>query len=279
MSQKNVSFFENAFDTVGKGMLLNDILLTDSYFSEVKAYREIKDVEQRRTAKLKMPMFTPSGLFEKRCKNGLIQHTGLICLDIDGKENPGIDMLQLKNDLSDIAYYAGLSISGKGLFVIVPIKYPERHEAHFDSLFDDFADMGITIDKACRDVSRARFVSYDAEPIYNPDAPIYSKFKLPEPVTHTQIFTNSQTNIEKLTRKAIESRTNITKDYLDWFALACSLRHTPGGRDIFHALSRMDERYNHTEADKQFNEVLHGTGYNEAKFFEICKRHGITLKY
>lgn len=266
--------YKNAFDNVGQTVFLENVLFDTKHKKKVEAFRKITDPEKRREAKLKMPMYTVSGFFSHRAKDGLLQHSGMICLDIDSKDNHGLDTDVFRR--LDWVYYAGLSISGKGYFVIVPISDPDRHELHFDALVEEFAGMGINIDKSCRDVSRARFISYDPGPYYNPDAKVYNNFLLPE--RRQREYTDAGTNIHRLARKAIDQGINITTSYHDWFALACSLRNVPHGRDIFHALSSMDHRYNEEETDKQFNAVLNGNGYNESKFFEICRRHNITLK-
>ena len=78
-----------------------------------------------------------------------------------------------------------------------------------------------------------------------------------------------------LAKKVIDAKINITESYADWFALACSLRNVSNGRQIFHQLSSMDGRYDAKETEKQFDAVAFGSGYNETKFFEICKRYGI----
>lgn len=270
---KKISLYKNAFDNVGQTVFLEDVLFDTKRKKKVENFRKITDQEKRREAKLKMPMYTVSGVFSHRAKDGLLEHSGMICLDIDSKDNHGLNIDVIRS--LDWVYYAGLSISGSGYFVIVPISNPDKHEYHFDALLKEFAGMGVKIDKSCRDVSRARFVSYDPGPYYNPDAKVYHNFLLPE--RSKRIYTEARTNIERLARKAIDMGVNITESYHDWFALACSLRNVPGGRDIFHALSSMDHRYDETETDKQFNAVLNGNGYNESKFFEICRRHNVTL--
>ncbi len=43
-------------------------------------------------AKRKLPCFTASGTFERRTLAGLLQHSGIVALDLDAKQNPGVDM-------------------------------------------------------------------------------------------------------------------------------------------------------------------------------------------
>lgn len=276
---KKISIFENAFDNKGSIMNLDAVLFTAKWKDKVLEYRGISNAEKRKNAKLQMPMFTVSGVFDTRSRCGLLEHSGMICLDVDGKDNPELNISDFIKSMKyiDEVYYAGYSIGGKGCFVIIPISEPDKHGLHFDALSRDFERMGVKIDKACRDVSRARFVSFDDSPYYNPNAKTYDKIFSPKPVQQVK-FLNPQTNIERLAQKVIESGINITKSYKDWFALACSLRGVENGRRIFHSLSAMDGRYNEAQAEYQFDAVDAGGGYDERKFFEICKRHGIYLR-
>jgi len=276
---KKISLYNNAYSKFGQTVLLDEVLFGDKYKKQVEAIRREKNSKKNQAAKLQMPMYTVSGVFSHRSKNGLLEHSGMICLDIDGKDNTGIDLSLFIASMKhvDQVYYAGRSISGNGAFIIVSISNPEQHEQHFDALVVDFERMGIKVDKSCRDVSRARFVSRDPHPYHNPKAKAYDKILVPE-FKNRVYHTDTNNNIDKLVKKAIDTGTNITQSYSDWFALACSLRNVPGGRDIYHKLSAMDSRYNEARTEYQFDAVSGGSGYDERKFFEICKRHGITLK-
>lgn len=279
MTEKKVSMFRNAFDNSGVVVDLNDILFTDKYKDQVSAIRRITDREAYNQAKKRMPMLTVSGVFDVRSKNGLREHSGLICLDIDGKQNPSLNIDEFIKSMRwiDVVYYAGYSIGGNGCFVIIPIAEPEKHEQHFDALKKDFDRLGAKIDVSCRDVSRSRFVSYNPKPHFNPNAKIYDKLMLRTKPNPQNCYVNVQTNIERLVEKVVRSGINITADYADWFALACSLRGVDGGREMFHRLSSMDARYDEAETEYQFDAVDANGGYDERKFFEICKRYGVYL--
>ena len=52
-----------------------------------------------------------------------------MCIDIDAKDNLHIlDFAACRNDLAKIKniMYAGLSVSGNGVFALIPIRYPEK---------------------------------------------------------------------------------------------------------------------------------------------------------
>ena len=105
-------------------------------------------------------------------------HSNLLCIDIDKKDNLDVDWFDdMKHEWHNIPQilYAGRSIRGKGWFAIFHIAYPDKHEAQFEALRRDFANSGLIIDKACKNVNRMRFISYDPEPYVNEDATLYTK--------------------------------------------------------------------------------------------------------
>lgn len=125
-----------------------------------------------------LPAVTISGKFKERNLNGLIKHTGLMAIDIDGKDNPDITNIEsLKDRISTKKYilYCGLSVSGRGLFCIVKISNPQKHLEHFFALEKEFADMGVVVDSACKDITRLRFFSYDDNAYYNATASVFDQ--------------------------------------------------------------------------------------------------------
>lgn len=144
----------------------------------INQIRSAKDISTIRQLKGKLPCATMSGTFLERNSSKLIEHSGLICIDIDGKDNPDIaDMEDLKCKLSKLPYvlYCGLSVSGRGVFCLIPIADPNMHRQHFYSIEKDFQEMGITIDSACKDITRLRYCSYDSKPVININADVYDK--------------------------------------------------------------------------------------------------------
>lgn len=128
--------------------------------------------------KATLPVAAISGIFSGRSLSDLKEHTGLICIDIDAKDNPKVENIEeLKSIISKLPFvmYCGLSASGKGLYCIVELKYPQEHIQQFYALEKDFLDMGITIDPSCKDVTRLRFFSYDDNAYYNEQAITYDK--------------------------------------------------------------------------------------------------------
>ncbi len=184
-----VSFFENVLDVTPKQIpLLRWLSGSDRYNPLVTQIRATGDKEKRNELKKQLPAITPSGIFRRRGAAFLVKHSGFISLDFDNLQNPA----ETKAKISQIAnvFYCGLSVSGAGLWALVPISNPEHHKQHFDALRIDFLRLGLIIDRACSDVSRLRFYSYDAEPYINFDAVTYSKtYSPPPPEYWPQTFT------------------------------------------------------------------------------------------
>lgn len=279
MENSKISFF-SYFGSEPRESNLLWCLTTDRYKHKVNDIRAIDDADLRAKKKKQLPGFTPSGLFSERKAKGLLQHSGFICIDIDAKDNPQINdwqkfLYDVGSRYSFVAY-AGLSVSGNGAFLIVPIKHPERHTQHFDALVKELAPF-INVDKSGRDVSRYRFISYNEAPYINKDADPYTKYLEPVKAVRRD-YRGVDEGVQLLYDAIMERGINITANYGDWLALACSLRAVPDGRAMFNDLSSMDARYNREEADRQFDAVINGNGYSIATFFWIAKNYGVTLK-
>ncbi len=154
------------------------------YVDEVNAIRAIEDKKQRDAIKKTLPAITISGTFTKRNANNLVKHSGFIAIDIDANDNPNItDWQGLRDTLGtwNEILMAALSVSGRGVFCIIPLSYPHKHKAQFEALEKDFEALGLVIDKACKDVSRLRTISSDSQATWNPQAQSYQKVIIEQP--------------------------------------------------------------------------------------------------
>jgi hypothetical protein len=123
------------------------------------------DEGRQQALKRKLPCVTVSGIFEGgHHSDNMIRHSGLICLDFDGKDNPTLagcaDMVRDKLANDPFVNLVFVSARGKGVAAIVRIE-PDRHGAAFDGLADHFKkEHGLIADKSCCDATRLRFVSW-----------------------------------------------------------------------------------------------------------------------
>lgn len=289
--QTHISVYNGVTDNTGTRMPLGTFLFCKEYKDDILRLRTVFDKEKRNALKRSLPQATISGVFSPtRAKNNLSQHSGLICVDIDAKDNPDIlDWETLKQDLSvlpQIAYCA-LSVSGKGLFLVIPLRYPEKHLQQFRQLQIDFRKMGIMIDLACSDITRLRCLSYDEHPIINENATLYEGVYVEKPKYHSfhpyLIYKgeNTLSDVAACCRKINERSIDITTSYDDWLKVGCALATLgESGRSLFHICSRQNAKYNAAKTDKMFNDLLRRNyqQVNIGTFFWMCKQHGITTK-
>lgn len=274
-----ISIYRNITDTVGASGDLFKFFLTDKWKDKADAVRNEPIKEERNKLKKDVPACTPSGLFSERKASGLIRHSGYICIDIDGADNPRInnwdEMITQLGNLNEVAF-AGLSISGKGAFTLIQISNPDKHLEHFKALEEDFLRYGIIIDHACKDVSRMRIYSYNANPYVNMKAKKYTRIFKPKPISKN--YHSSGGDVEELVRKIVETGTNIVPDYQSWFEVGASLANVYNGRELFHAISRIDaSKYNAKECDRQFGKFK-SNQFSINTLFYYAKNNGVTLK-
>ncbi len=278
--EAKVSIYRKITDTTGAKGNLFSFLTTDKWKHLSDKVRNEPNKEARNALKKDLPCCTPSGLFRERAKEGLIRHSGFICIDIDGQDNPTItDWQGFVSELGHLkeVSFAGLSASGTGAFCLIPISNPQQHEAHFKAAEDDFLRYGIIIDHACKDVSRLRLYSYNDNPYINENVKVYTRIYKQKTIQNH--FYSHGDDVDRLVQKIVETNTNIVPDYQSWFEVAGALANVPNGRELFHEISRIDgAKYDPKDCDKQFGKVRAGAGININTLFYYAKLNGITLK-
>ena len=287
-----VSIYKTVKDTKGAKAHLFDILTTDRWrhlSDKVRAERD--KAKQKKMKQQLLPAFTPSGTFEVRNKQGLIKHSGYMCVDIDGDDNPHIRDWQTVvfelGKLPQIAF-AALSVSGNGAFALIPIKYPDRHEEHFKAFQKSFAMRGLVIDSKCSDLSRLRFYSYNDQYYINKEAEpymlLYKEPKTSKPIQNkTQYIANSHSDggeVDALVREIVASNVNIVSDYDSWFKVGAALSNVHNGRELFHTISQIDaSKYNYKACNKKFDEMKPSKGITINTLFYIAKNYGVTPRW
>lgn len=262
-----------------------------------------------------LPAITVSCVCSERRTEKIYEYTNLICIDIDGKDNPSISNIEdLKIKLGELPYimYCGLSASGNGLFCIIPYADPANHKNVFESIKNDFEEMGIIIDKSCGDICRLRFLSHDTQPYVNKHAEVYmsepkskaveyiykpkqrSKTKPPKPQTilipsvietflrPSNLVLESATpltkkqKVERLLNEIIRNQVDITYYYNDWIAIGNIIKNMFGeeGRALFHKVSSFYPNYDYDETDREYSVMIIGRyRYNSDRLFEIAAEY------
>lgn len=257
--------------------------------------RETTGKERQNLKTQLLPIVTPSVLVkDKRDTEHINGYTNIMCLDIDKKDNPNMGLDAILGKLKRLPYVAVAqkSASSEGYCVFIPIKHANKHTEHFLALEQDFAEMGIVIDKACKDVVRARYYSFDADRYVNPACSIYVKRALPHsqakdrasvvayttPPAYSAPSISRSDLIAELNQacRGIE-QFNVCPSYQTWIEVGSALVKELGesGRVYFHELSQGYPQYTEAEANSKYDELLkHAAnyGYNRGTIFHYINQ-------
>lgn len=260
-----------ATDNIGTEILLKDFLLTNTYKDIAEEIRQGETPEARKaikeTMKNMIPCVTIGGKFSQRGSEHLIEASGLISIDIDLKDNGVEVMKKIPSILGKLKYvaYFSKSISGDGYFAIIKLENPKHFKQHFLALEQEMNSYGITLDKSCKDITRLRFASYDAECYYNPDATTYywevEPNKPPKVKSQQHISSSTMSDQERLANELNfmkNQNIDIQDDYDTWFKMGMALNSAFGedGRGLFHEFSKLSDKYDKDECDTQYNNIV-----------------------
>lgn len=293
-----ITIFDSVTSTKGHAASLAEFLNDASPHQLIQQIRMTEDKTERTRLKSGLPCatisaFCPGG----RKADDAFEHTGLICIDIDGQDNPGFGSgAELKAEVCKVseAAYCSLSASGNGCFAIFRLSHPENHLGHFLALQRLFRSrLGIVIDGQCKDVKRLRFASYDSEPYINDNAEPFrtidaaTKTK-PNP-TKTTVAIGQRTwdesseatldKVARLTELIVRRGIDLTDGYSNWIETGMALANLgEAGREFFHAVSSVYPGYDRAKSDTKFTNLLRTTRkVTIATFFHQCEAHGVTL--
>lgn len=138
--------------------------------AEVRAFMAAGDKPSADLVKKLLPAVSLSGgvIGRRRAAvaEGRFQHSGLLQIDLDAKDNPGWSVDEMRTALqADPHIVAGfVTPSGEGVKGIARIPADAgTHKAAFLAAETHFAAANLTIDKSCKDPVRLCFVSHDPD--------------------------------------------------------------------------------------------------------------------
>lgn len=286
---KRVSLYRSVKDNTGVEINLRSFLFSTRHKDEVLKIRSIADHDERSRLKGRLPLCTISGLFRPtRSKVNLVQHSGLICLDIDEGDNDHLFSIEqvrpILENRQEVAFVAH-SVSGRGYFAIVPIAYPQYHEAHFRALMKEYMRLGINLDKHCSDVTRLRGLTFEESPYINEQALPYRYLDFGEEHRQSPVrkSPSSQGSTERMVASCVRQITdrhiNMTQSYDEWILIGTSLASLgESGRSYFHEVSMQYDNYSQSQTDKKFDSLLKRSGSSIGTFFNICRQWGVLAK-
>jgi len=144
-------------------------LLTSDAIREATAkIRATDDPDLRRKLKVDvLPGITPAAILAKRRGDSLLCTSGVISMDLDGVSNAEALKAQLAADTSMPPLLIYTSVSGQGLKVLYRIVLTaEWTFLRWFNFYSQYLSQtyGITPDRACKDLTRLAFLSYDDKP-------------------------------------------------------------------------------------------------------------------
>jgi hypothetical protein len=278
-----------------------DKIRSEVYKNDIEKLRNEQNKDTKTVRKSLLDYFTFSGTFKTRSNEGLVKHSGILCLDFDGLDNvPSVKDYFTKWEYTLAAF---ISPTGSGLKVLVQID-PKKHLETFLDLERVLliGPIPLTLDKSGKDVCRACFVSYDPDVYFNPKSVVYKvaaktpsvvaptdqdkiesktesveiKLKASEQFTYNKNLQRAQHVADQIELKSID----ITGDYEDWQLIAFSLAtFGEDGRDIFHTVSRQYGEYDFDKAEEKFTDAINkGQFKTPAKFFSLAKNYGLQIQ-
>ncbi|BAQ92524.1 putatice primase [uncultured Mediterranean phage uvMED] len=227
-----------------------------------------------------LPYVTVSGTFSTRKKDGLLNHSGVLCIDIDDSEDLERDYKNLSSDPYTYAVFK--SASGKGFAVFVLINGAKHLESFKGLELYYLEKYGIAIDKSCKDITRARFVSSDPEAVINPKSKKFTDTKKEAAPKKIPNIITGESDIKHLIEQIEEGGLDLTNgDYEQYLNIGFALASEYGdaGRQYFHAISQNSSKYDPERCDNQFNNCVksNGNGVTIGTLFFYAKQSGLSL--
>ena len=287
VGEKTVSIFTNAFGTKPKAVKIRPILeaIRDGQYerqiNRLRNYLKDGKKEEYDRDKKKLPAFTISGKFNTREATDLLEHSGIMQIDIDKVENPTDLRDRLIQDPHICAAF--ISPSGKGVKCLI-LSNPDytKHKAAFIACENHLkARYNVQIDEACKDVNRLCFVSYDADLRTNPDAsPILIPEEAPKIRPQKKSFTKQSDN-ETANRLRSAMQALSAEEYETWIRYGMALKNWNGhgAFDIWHSWSSTASNYkNHPDCFNRWKSFEPISGIDESAIFRAATDAGWSLQ-
>jgi hypothetical protein len=246
----------------------------------ISEYRSIQDLAEKKKFKVdKLPCFTVSGTFEGKASDTLKKHSGFIAMDFDAVE----DIDHARSELyADQYTYAGfVSVSGKGICLIVKIDGTKHREA-FDGLEKYyFEKYGYVVDTATKNVNRLRFYSYDPDLYLNVQSKLFSEYAPKQKGRPTQIpdFPHTENDFEFVLNQIEARRIDLTQNYFDWVQIGFAIYSEFGefGLDYFQRISQFHPDYKPEKTAKKYQSFKGASKVSISTFFYHAKKAGCEI--
>lgn len=213
-----------------------------------------------------LPAVSVSGEFKTRNKNQtlserLTKHSGLICLDVDKKDNP---KMRTKDLIDRECLYQYASCSGEGIKIVYRCKQvttAEEHKRIYDAAVKRLEHLGVVlkVDPIVKSIASLQYVSYDPELFANEKTKLVIQ-PLPQiKVKKKEPSKDISSDLEQL-NSYVEAlgNTDITTTYEDWLLVVFGLSYSFGehGREMMHKICANYKGYSKIECDEKYDACL-----------------------
>lgn len=261
----------------------------------LRSIPETNKDERKQYKSTYFPSVLFGGTFEERKIGGLKKPSNLLIVDLDDLGTLS-EVEKLKEDLArdktldPVLLF--VSPSGNGLKIVVNIGQEIRGDEDFKRSFRSVKNYleqtyPLKVDESGKDISRGCFIPYDKNAILlNPGSGFnvekWTPIEKPRPQrvpvsSYTDDFTRAEIAVEDIENSGID----ITGNYEDWRKVGFALSTLgESGRELFHRVSVLYDRYTRKETDSMFDSLLKGSGsgVNLESLFYVATQKGVKLR-
>lgn len=279
-----VSYYESAFTKEKKEIDLENYcgMIKHGAWQDIvlkaRACKQSGDLETYKKFKAKSQCITGSAIMNdgSRSDNNIKEFNGFIVIDIDG---------QINNNLKDDKYTAIIhrSFGGDGMAVFVRIN-PDKFLDSFNGLAQYYLDnYNITIDPACKNPSRLRYISYDPDIFVNEKslkfiAKDVKRFEAPKNTNFVYTKSDFDHILEQIKERGIDL---CQESYHRYFNIGLALfdKFGSSGEDTFHFICQFGNKYKREDATKKWNNICKSSQgkVKIGTFYYYCKDAGIDI--
>ena len=252
----------------------------DNLLSYVESVRNCADKKSQKSLKESFWSITPSGTFYHQRNDSISEPSGFISIDID---NLPPDLAKQKLAVLPFISYIGESVSGNGVWALIPIKSVSNFSEHFYHIKNYMMEsVGIKIDGSCGNLSRLRGYSFDKSAYFNLNAETYTGVYI-VPTIERKSFSggdNDDRRFSLLLDKLDDTGVDITSNRQDWVKIGIAIagRYGTGGESYFHRISDKNAGYTQRECSAQYKSFLRSrSGVGMSTIFWLAKVCGVML--
>lgn len=259
------------------------------------------DVQNKLKREL-VPAWIPGEFRGGRALANRMSFSGLLILDLDGRDNPDWTVNGMKTVLKNWANemgepycaYIGLSVRRHGLFAVLLVPDSAEDIVIFRNLAmaarSELAEKGLTADPACDNPIQSRYLSFDEERVIRRNPGLWTKMAAPEsspppPQQPTQLSHTARYDaingkleeiVERIVCRAEMQNEPVFSSFAEWWMLSMSLAGEFGeaGRQWFLRFSKVWSLVNgpqRQDPDKFFTKSLRDTRHRVGIGFLLGK--------